>query len=242
MIYLQVHNYVKQIFEMAKPIPKATPAARGRAIKPASPIKTKEAPSMRNNLKKTKQKPVPLIHVLGFQNSLYIEVYKYTLSENKPGFINTCRKWSRGKEVCDELMEANFIGLKMQPNFALDGNEYLTYDDGFARFWMTRYPLDNESMADKRKEGLCVLKKFFMSTQATNHPPRNIKVLDVTQEAPAVMEKHFLHDNIEVILKAVLDREELKEDFMRSILNLQTLFIWRRNHLIMPKRFLDSLP
>jgi hypothetical protein len=74
MISLQVHNYVKQIFEMAKPIPKATPAAGGRAIKPASPKKTKQAPSMRNNLNKKKQKPVPLIRVLGCQDPLYIEV------------------------------------------------------------------------------------------------------------------------------------------------------------------------
>jgi hypothetical protein len=168
MIFLLGHNYEKQIFEMAKLSPKAIPAAKGRAIKPASPKKTKQAPSMRNNLNKKKQKPVPLIRVLGFQVPLYIKVYEYTLSKNKPGFINTFRKWSRGEVVCDELMEANFIGLEMQRDFSLDGNEYLSYDDGYARFWMTRYPLNNESMADRRKEGLHVMKKFFMLTLATN--------------------------------------------------------------------------
>jgi hypothetical protein len=146
---------------MVKPSPKTAPAARGKPRKPASPKKTKHAPSMRSNLNKNKQKPVPLIRVLGFQDPLYIEVYKYTLSENKPGFINTFRKWSKGKEVCDELMEANFIGLKTQRNLALVGNEYLSYDDGYARFWMTRYPLNNESTSDTRKEGLRVLKKVF---------------------------------------------------------------------------------
>jgi hypothetical protein len=77
---------------------------------------------MRKKLNKKKQKPVPLIRVLGFQDPLYIEVYEYTLSGNKPGFINTFRKWSRDEVVCDELMEANFIGLKMQRDFSLDGD------------------------------------------------------------------------------------------------------------------------
>ena len=111
MISLRVHSYEKQIFDMVKPSPKAAPAARGRAMKPASPKKTKHAPSMRNNLNKKKQKPVPLICVLGFQDPFYIKVYKYTLSKNKPGFINPFKKWSKGEVVCDELMEANFIGL-----------------------------------------------------------------------------------------------------------------------------------
>ena len=122
--------------------------------------------------------------------------------------------------VRDELMEANFIGLKMQRDFALDGNKYLTYDDGYARFWKTQYPFNNESTADTRKEGLGILNKFFMSTQGTNYPPGNIKVLDVTKEAPAVMEKYFLNNDIEDILKAILDREELTEDYYEKYTEL----------------------
>jgi hypothetical protein len=87
--------------------------------------------------------------------------------------------------------------------------------------------LNNESTADIRKEGLRVLKKFFMSTQATNYPPGNIEVLDVTKETPAVMEKYFLDDDIEEILKAVLDREqELTEDFYEKYTEIaETIYL-----------------
>jgi hypothetical protein len=47
----------------------------------------------------------------------------------------------------------------------------------------------------------------FKSTQATNYPPGNMEILDVTQEAPVVMEKYFLNNNIEEILEAILNRE-----------------------------------
>jgi hypothetical protein len=150
-----------------------------------------------------------MISLLGFQDPLYIEVYEYTLSENKPGFINNFRKWSRGKLVNDSLTEANFIGMKMQPDFNNNGNEHLLYDHGYARFWMIRYPPQNVSTAVTSKEGQRVLKTFFMSTQATNYPPGSIDVVDITKETPAVMEKIFRDEDIEEIVKALLHIDKL---------------------------------
>jgi hypothetical protein len=108
---------------MVKPPQTTALVAKARNMKPASPKKAKHAPSMKNNLIKKKQKPIPMIHVLGFQDPLYIEVYLYTLTKNKPGFIKKFRKWSRGKLVCNSLTEANFIGMKMQRDFNKDRNE-----------------------------------------------------------------------------------------------------------------------
>jgi hypothetical protein len=153
-----------------------------------------QAPSIKKNLLKKKQKPFPLIRVLGFQDPLSIEMYEYTLTENKPGFINNFRMWSWGELESDPLTEANFIGLKMQGDFALTGNEYLLYDDGYARYWMI------VSTADTRSEGLRVLKSFFMSTQATNYPPGSIEITDMTTELPA----YFLDNDIEESLKPLL--------------------------------------
>ena len=65
-----------------------------------------------------------------------------------------------------------------------------------------------------------------MSTQATKYPPGNIEVLDVTKETPAVMEKYFLNNDIEEILKAVLDREELTEDFYEKYTEIaETIYL-----------------
>jgi hypothetical protein len=65
-----------------------------------------------------------------------------------------------------------------------------------------------------------------MSTQATKYPPGNIEVLDVTKETPAVMEKYFLNNDIEEILKAVLDREEFTEDFYEKYTEIaETIYL-----------------
>jgi hypothetical protein len=211
---------------MVNPKTKVAAASKQRVVKPASPKKSKQAPSMRKNLQNKKQKPVPLIRVLGFQDPLSIELYEYTLTENKPGFINNFRKWSRGELENDSLTETNFIGLKMQRDFALTGNEYLKYDDGYARYWMIRYPPQNVSTPETRSEGLRVLKSFFMSTQATNYPPGIIEISDMTTDIPAVLEKYFLDDDIEEILKASFDLEELEESFYERYTELaQTIYL-----------------
>jgi hypothetical protein len=65
-----------------------------------------------------------------------------------------------------------------------------------------------------------------MLTQATKYPPGNIEVLDVTKETPAVMEKYFLNNDIEEILKAVLDREEFTEDFYEKYTEIaETIYL-----------------
>jgi hypothetical protein len=197
---------------MVKQPQKMTPVSKARIMKPASPKKVKYAPSMKDNLIKKKQKPILMISVLGFQDPLYIEVYKYTLTENKAGFINNFRKWSRGKLICNSLTEANFIGMKLQHDFNNNGNQHLLYDNDSARFWMIRYPPQNVSTAVTRKEGLHVLKTFLMSTQATNYPPGSINV-DITKETPAVMEKIFLDEDIEEIVKALLHIDKLNNRF-----------------------------
>ena len=211
---------------MVKPTSKAAPVVKARIVKPPSPKKAKQGPNMKDNLKKKKEKPVPTIRVLGFQDPLYVEIYEYTLSANKPGFINNFRKWSRGELVNDALSEANFIGLKMQRDFSVDGNATLFYDDGYAHFWIIRYPPENESTADTRKEGLRVLKSFFMSSQATDYPPGSIEVFDFTTDVSAVLEKYFLDDDIDKIVKASFDMEDLNDTFYERFTALaETIYL-----------------
>ena len=55
---------------------------------PPSPKKARRAPSMREKLKNRNEKAVPTIRVNGFQEPVAIEVYDYTITSTKPGFVN----------------------------------------------------------------------------------------------------------------------------------------------------------
>ena len=68
-----------------------------KVVKPASPKKAKQVPDMRNQLLSKKEKPVPTIHVYGFEEPLAIEAYEYYLTDTKSGFINKCRLWAKGE-------------------------------------------------------------------------------------------------------------------------------------------------
>jgi hypothetical protein len=71
IISLQVHNFENQIFELAKPTPKAFPATRGRIVKLASPKKAKQAPSRRISLRKRNKSRSHLFLFLG-SRTLYM--------------------------------------------------------------------------------------------------------------------------------------------------------------------------
>ena len=207
-----VHNSEKQILQMAKQTSKmATSAGKTTRTKPPSPKKSTKTPNMRQKLL---QKKEATIHVVGFEDPIGLEVYDYTLSENKAGFINNYRKWSKGEIQFEELTEANFIGLKIQRNNENNGNEPLSGSDGFSRWWMVRYPPENDSTPETRKEGLQIIKKFFMSKKGTDFPPIDIKLVDDTDGVvPAVLENFFMDDDIEDILTTSFEISEMNDTF-----------------------------
>jgi hypothetical protein len=126
---------------MAKQTSKmATPAGQTTTTKPPSPKKSKKTPNMREKLL---QKKEATIHVVGLEDPIALEVYKYTLTESKAGFINNYRKWSKGEIQFEDLTEANFIGLKIRRNNEINGKETLSGSDGYSRWWMIRYPPEN---------------------------------------------------------------------------------------------------
>ena len=52
-----------------------------------------------------------------------------------------------------------------------------------------------------------------MSRKGTDYPPSVIKTVDATPEIPKVLEKYFLDNNIEEIIKQTFDITELEEEF-----------------------------
>lgn len=197
---------------MAKQTSKmATPAGKKTTTKPPSPKKSKKTPNMREKLS---QKKEATIRVVGFEDPIALEVYDYTLSESKAGFIHNYRKWSKGEIQFEDLTEANFTGLKIRRNNEIDGNETLSGADGYSRWWMIRYPKENESTPETRKEGLRVIKNFFMSKKGTDFPPNDIKLVDDTDgDVPAVLENFFMDDDIEEILQTSFEFSEMNDDF-----------------------------
>ena len=126
----------------------------------------------------------------------------------------------------EELTEANFIGLKAQRNNEINGNERLNGSDGYVRWWMTRYPPENESTPETRQEGLRVLKTFFMSNKATKWPEDDINVHDATPDVPAVLEKFFVDDDIEEIVKTSFHVSEMNDDFYEKYTSVaKTLYL-----------------
>ncbi len=197
---------------MAKQTTKmATPAGKKTTTKPPSPKKSKKTPNMREKLS---QKKEATIRVVGFEDPIALEVYDYTLSESKAGFIHNYRKWSKGEIQFEDLTEANFIGLKIRRNNEINGNETLPGCDGYSGWWMIRYPPENESTPDTCKEGLRVIKNFFMSKKGTDFPPRDIKLVDDTDgDVPAVLDFFFMDDDIEEILQTSFEFSEMNDDF-----------------------------
>jgi hypothetical protein len=182
-----------------------------------SPKKAKKPPSMKEKLKMRKEKPVPTITCQGFQfPPLALEVYEYTVSLTKDGFLNQIRKWTKGETTVDELTDANFVGIKIKRSKDEIGNEPLLDPDGFARIWILRYPLDGESTHESRQEGLRVLKTFFMSKKATDYPPTSITVFDNTTDNVPVLEDYFLDVDIEEIVKASCEPEEINVEFFEK--------------------------
>lgn len=187
--------------------------AKVPSAKPPSPKKATAPPSMREKLKQKKEKPTPTIRVHSFSEPFAVEAYEYTLTDTKPGFVNKYRLWAKGELEVEELTEANFVGLKMQRDSTISGNESLKDCDGYSRVWLIRYPTENESTEATREEGLKILKHFFMSKVATDYPPKEIRLLDETTAVPAVLDTFFLDSDIKEIVKASFDLDKLDKDF-----------------------------
>jgi hypothetical protein len=187
--------------------------ARPKPIKPASPKKARNVPNMRQKLLVKKEKPVPTIRVYGFQDPFGVEAYEYTASDTKPGFINKYRLWAKGELEVESLTAANFNNTKVQRDKSKSDNEALLDGEGYSRVWMVRYPSGGESTEETRKEGLEILKTFFMSKVGTDYPPKTIKVVDATTDVPNVLDKFFLDTDIEEILKSSFEITELEQEF-----------------------------
>ena len=187
-----------------------------RVLKPASPKKARQVPNMRQKLQNKKEKPVPTIRVYSFEEPFAIEAYEYTLTDSKPGFINKYRLWAKGELEVEALTAANFNNTKVQRDKSKTDNEPLLDDEGYSRVWLVWYPPGGESTGETRKEGLEILKTFFMSKIATDYPPKTIKLVDATSDVPNALDKFFLDSDIEEILKSSFDITELEEEFFEK--------------------------
>ena len=122
---------------MVKGTLRDTKVGKAKVDQPPSPKKAKRIPKASNRLRtKQKAKAIPTIRVLGFKNPYSFEIYDYTITDGKPGFINNYRKWSRGELEVPGLTDANFLGLKIQRDNRKIGNVGLLDATGFARMWM----------------------------------------------------------------------------------------------------------
>ncbi len=98
---------------------KAATKPGAKSNKPASPKKARHVPSMKEQLKKRKAKPVPTISVVSFVAELPVELYAYSITDTKDGFQHQFRLWTRGELEVASLMDANFVGLDLMGKYPL---------------------------------------------------------------------------------------------------------------------------
>ena len=126
------------------------------------------------------------------------------------------RKYTSGTLEVKELLEANFVALKVRRDNKIPRNDALENDKNYPQNWMLRYPPQKESTAEAWQEGLCVLEKFFLSKKSTAYPPKSIKLIDQTIDDTPVLEDFFMDNDIEEIIKSVIDADKLNEDFYNN--------------------------
>ena len=114
----------------------------------------------------------------------------------------------------EELDSGNFhrTDFRRQPN---TDNEHLTNDaDDFWRRVVIRYPPNQESTPESRQEGLKLLSAFFKDPKHSKFPPKEITLIDATDEDNFPPLDEFLMDeDIRACMEEDMDRKILNGSF-----------------------------
>ena len=175
--------------------------------------------------KKKAGKSEPTLFVWGMAVEFNIEFYAYVLNELNDGYTNPYKQYASGDKTVKILEDANFVSLKYQKR-PDSHNEIMVDEKGYWRCIMIRKPKGGVSTAETRIEGLKILKEFFMSTETTAYPPKDIIMQDQTHPTQPHALGNFLQDNdVMEILKDTFDECHLFEDFFEMFTELAAT-IW----------------
>ena len=118
-----------------------------------------------------------------------------------------CMESESTEDNIPALIDAGFFAASFQrENIFVDDRKH--GNDNWPRYWMIReVPGGNQSSVETRREGMEILKSFFMDPRNTSYPPKSIECMDHTSERPSAMQHFFLDRDVLRILARIIDDE-----------------------------------
>ena len=181
----------------------ASPGRKKGGVRLASDRRKKPTPGKTN----------PTLYCYATDPLFPLEIYLYTANGDNDGFTNNFRKYTKGEITCNTLEDANFTDIKYR-RIPLSENLIMTDGKGFWRSVLIRTLTTGTSTEETRKEGLAVLKAFFLDKKFTDYPPVDINCLDASDPKDPQPLDHFLQDHdIVSIIEEHVDESHLNQDF-----------------------------
>ena len=148
-----------------------------------------------------------------------IEAFEYVKDIN--GESNEAYSLPLRKIIEDEIEhpmadDVGFFACLYQRE-SISKNQRKQGHDNWPRYWMLRMvPGDNPSTPESRQEGANVLKRYFMDTNNTKYPPKDIDIIDDTHSDPNPMQYYLLDDDIMRVLQHAIDDDFFNTDFAKN--------------------------
>ena len=186
------------------------------ATKNGSPFKKKKIGPQSSKQNKQKISSTYVLKVQGFGNDLPYEMYMYTQGE-KDAYANHYRQFVNQEMECEALTQAGFFAY-FNRRSSVTTNVEMRTEEGYPRIVIMRQiPDSSASTSSTRTEGLEILRAFFTNPSYSTYPPRDITVIDVTNnEAPESMDHFIMNEDILSMMRELLDDDVLDENFYQN--------------------------
>ena len=199
-----------------------SPPAKGTNSPKKNPYKKGASPKRKGGTPTkatmTRSKTNPRLVCFSFVEPFSFEAYLYLKDNARDAFQNEFRSFARDELVVQSLTTANFTGHKVRRNQG--SNDPMKDPEGYWRHVIVCYPQGGSTVAS-RQEGLRVLKEFFMNGEHHCYPPTDINVMDATDVSnPPALDEFFQDGDIEQIIKADIEAEELDSEFYSKYMEM----------------------
>jgi len=208
---------------------KKPPSSPGRKpyLSPPRKIK-KETPT-----KKTKG-GAPQLYVVAFEKTFTCEAYYYNKANGEENYTYGLKSYIREAEhkmVSADVDKMNIVRVvdRRQPN---TDNEKMPSapNSQYSRSLFLRYPPENKSTPETRKEGLRLLTNFFKDGRFSQYPPPSIQTHDLTNEDdPAALDEYFTDGEIYSIMDEDVASGVLNNEFCAKMPDFAR-YCWKYNH------------
>lgn len=186
------------------------------------PIK-KESPQKFSS--KMSKKPRFTLSVIAFHPEMPLEAYFFRRSDERDGYTLSYRKAVDGDIQIQMLEDNGFIQYFNRRVNAENNTTMMGSDDWACHVLMRWVPGQNPSTPHTRRDGLRLLRGFFMSSEYSKYPPHDIVTVDLTDpENPVSMDQFILDENIMTLIPMLFPPETANTSFAREYPDVARVF------------------